>query len=199
MSALREELFEALPPLQEGRLRRTEEKNYPPYLDIENSLLHRVLETGRGLPILLSVVWMAAAREIGLPCSVTARLPGSVLIRVHVDGGKDPLRDVYVDTFSSGKHMAWEELREFASRQVGATAVPPDEYVKALVARCPPAEVYARMVRNVVGALQEREDAVRLLEFLERGGPVSPLDALQEEDGGEEEGWVPFGSGKRDE
>lgn len=67
------------------------------YEDVRSSLLHQVLRRGRGLPILLSVVWCEVAARLDLP-AVPLGLPGHVLVCLG-----DPLDEhVVVDPFASG-------------------------------------------------------------------------------------------------
>jgi hypothetical protein len=68
----------------------------PDYEDVRSSLLHEVLRRGRGLPILLSVVWCEVAARVGV-AAVPLGLPGHVLVRVG---------DVVVDPFAGGRRVA---------------------------------------------------------------------------------------------
>ncbi|MCW2600473.1 MAG: putative transcriptional regulator [Frankiales bacterium] len=68
------------------------------YDDVRSSLLHEVLRRGRGLPILLSVVWCEVAARLDL-VAVPLGLPGHVLVCVG-----DPLDEhVVVDPFHGGR------------------------------------------------------------------------------------------------
>lgn len=66
------------------------------YADLRSSLLHEVLRRGRGLPILLSVVWCEVAARLGVEAEPLG-LPGHVLTLV---GGAD---GVVVDPFGGGR------------------------------------------------------------------------------------------------
>lgn len=55
------------------------------YHDPDSSLLHRVLETRQGLPITLSVVYVAIARRVRIP-AFPIGLPGHVVVGVADDG-----------------------------------------------------------------------------------------------------------------
>jgi hypothetical protein len=59
------------------------------YGDVRASLLHEVLRRGRGLPILLAVVWCEVAARCGIR-AVPLGLPGHVLVRVGADTVVDP-------------------------------------------------------------------------------------------------------------
>jgi hypothetical protein len=62
------------------------------YEDLRSSLLHEVLRRGRGLPIVLSVVWCEVARRVGVEAS-PLNVPGHVLVDVSGQ---------VVDPFSGG-------------------------------------------------------------------------------------------------
>lgn len=89
------------------------------YQDVRASLLHEVLRRGRGLPILLSVVWMQVAARLGVP-SYCLGLPGHVLV-----GLGDPEDEhVVVDPFAGGRR---------ASAPVGYPALPADALLLRLL------------------------------------------------------------------
>ncbi|WP_235799597.1 transglutaminase-like domain-containing protein, partial [Streptomyces fuscigenes] len=66
------------------------------YRRLESSLLPEVLRRRRGLPILLSVVWMEVARRAGAPVHGVA-LPGHFVV-----GFGGPGRQVLADPFAGG-------------------------------------------------------------------------------------------------
>lgn len=66
------------------------------YQRLESSLLHAVLRRRRGLPILLSVVWMEVARRAGAPVYGVA-LPGHFVV-----GFGAAEEQVLVDPFDGG-------------------------------------------------------------------------------------------------
>lgn len=67
------------------------------YEDLRSSLLHEVLRRGRGLPIMLSLVWAEVAARVGLRASCLG-LPGHVMVCLG-----DPDGDhVVVDPFHGG-------------------------------------------------------------------------------------------------
>ena len=69
--------------------------------DVRSSLLHEVLRSRRGLPIVLSVVWCEVAARLDL-VAVPLGLPGRVLVCVG-----DPLdENVVVDPFQGGEVAA---------------------------------------------------------------------------------------------
>lgn len=69
------------------------------YDRLESSLLHEVLRRRRGLPILLSVVWLEVARRAGAPVYGLG-LPGHFTV-----GFGDPEEGVVVDPFAGGASL----------------------------------------------------------------------------------------------
>ncbi|MDP9183287.1 MAG: transglutaminase-like domain-containing protein [Actinomycetota bacterium] len=67
------------------------------YDDLRSSLLHEVLRRGRGLPILLSVVWCEVAQRVGVPAACLG-LPGHVMVCLGSPDGDH----VVVDPFNGG-------------------------------------------------------------------------------------------------
>src|SRR5215210_192398 len=99
----------------------------------DNSMLDRVLERRRGLPILLSVVYVAAAGRAGVPLAGVG-LPGHFVVG-HF--GTD--RPVLLDPFAGGA-----ELRGDVDAQ----------WVRPWT----PSETAMRMLNNLVGSYQRRGD-----------------------------------------
>ncbi|MFE3560653.1 transglutaminase-like domain-containing protein [Streptomyces sp. NPDC059193] len=69
------------------------------YERLSSSLLHEVLRRRRGLPILLSVVWLEVARRAGAPVYGLG-LPGHFVV-----GFGDPAEGVVVDPFAGGASL----------------------------------------------------------------------------------------------
>jgi regulator of sirC expression with transglutaminase-like and TPR domain len=137
--------------------------NVNDYYDARNSFLHVVLETRRGIPITLSVLYIELATQIGL----TARgvsFPGHFLVKL-----KMPQGEVVIDPFT-GHSLSREELDEllvpYRKRQglEGDFEVPLGLFLQA----APPREVVARMLRNLKEIHRTAEDWTRLLAVQQR-------------------------------
>lgn len=75
------------------------------YGDLRSSLLHEVLRRRRGLPLLLSVVWLEVARRLGVAASPVA-LPGHVVVAIgDLDG-----EHVLVDPFAAGRLLEPDDV-----------------------------------------------------------------------------------------
>ena len=120
--------------------------NAQDYYDPDNSYLHRVLETRRGIPITLAVLFAEMARQSGLDVEGVA-FPGHFLIRANLHGGGL----VVIDPFS-GRSLDSDELdRRAAPHGVGA---------QRLLRPAPARHILIRMLNNLhlVYAQQGRGD-----------------------------------------
>lgn len=87
------------------------------YQRLESSLLHEVVRRRRGLPILLSVVWMEVARRAGAPVYGVA-LPGHFVVGIG-----EVEAQVLADPFDGGRVMSADDASVLV---VGGTGVPLD-------------------------------------------------------------------------
>lgn len=119
------------------------------YRRLESSLLHEVLRRRRGLPILLSVVWMEVARRAGAPVYGVA-LPGHFVVGFGTAGER-----VLVDPFDGGRVLTGMDAELLV---VGATGTPLDP---SLLEPAAASEVVLRILNNVrawAAARPERSD-----------------------------------------
>ncbi|MGV9357435.1 SirB1 family protein [Streptomyces misionensis] len=127
------------------------------YERLESSLLHEVLRRRRGLPILLSVVWLEVARRAGAPVYGVA-LPGHFVIGFGAPGER-----VLADPFEGGRVLSGPDAELLV---VGATGAPLDP---ATLGPAPPLEVVQRILNNIrawAAARPEHSDvALRAVEL----------------------------------
>ncbi|MFJ6083737.1 tetratricopeptide repeat protein [Streptomyces sp. NPDC092369] len=107
------------------------------YQRLESSLLHEVLRRRRGLPILLSVVWMEVARRAGAPVYGVA-LPGHFVV-----GFGPPEQQVLADPFAGGRVLGGGDAELLVA---GATGAPLDA---SMLTPADPLEVVLRILNNV--------------------------------------------------
>lgn len=120
------------------------------YRRLESSLLHEVLRRRRGLPILLSVVWIEVARRAGAPVYGVA-LPGHFVVGFGEPNG----RHVLADPFDGGRLLTDEDAAVLVA---GATGAPPTEQ---MLAPADPLEIVLRVLNNIrawAAARPERSD-----------------------------------------
>ncbi|MFF5720061.1 tetratricopeptide repeat protein [Streptomyces buecherae] len=120
------------------------------YRRLDSSLLHEVLRRRRGLPILLSVVWLEVARRAGAPVYGVA-LPGHFVVGFGDPAGAHAL----VDPFDGGRPLTDEDAGLLVA---GATGTP---LSPALLAPAEPLEIVLRVLNNIrawAAARPERTD-----------------------------------------
>ncbi|NUP18775.1 MAG: tetratricopeptide repeat protein [Streptomyces sp.] len=119
------------------------------YQRLESSLLHRVLQRRRGLPILLSVVWMEVARRAGAHVYGVA-LPGHFVV------GFGPTDEqVLADPFDGGRVLTGSDAELLVAGATGAALHP------SMLTPADPLEVVLRILNNVrawAAARPERTD-----------------------------------------
>ncbi len=85
------------------------------YYFLGNSYLPKVLETKRGIPVTLALVYVAVARLVGLEAD-GVNSPAHFLARVRDSEG-----DLYVDVFSGGQALTYTEALDRLERIAGRT------------------------------------------------------------------------------
>jgi regulator of sirC expression with transglutaminase-like and TPR domain len=133
------------------------------YYDPDNSYLHRVLSTRRGIPITLAVLYVEFASQIGLSARGVS-FPGHFLVKLRMPGG-----EVVIDPFT-GQSLSRDELDELLApykRRRGLEGdfdAPLGLFLQAAPAR----DVLARMLRNLKEIHRAAADWLRLLAVQER-------------------------------
>ncbi|EIV95661.1 transglutaminase-like domain-containing protein [Frankia sp. QA3] len=117
------------------------------YDDLHSSLLPDVLRRRRGLPILLSVVWLEVAHRLGV-AAYPVGLPGHVVVAVG-----SPEDFVLVDPFAAGRLLTIHD----AAAKVRAAGV---AFNRAHLAPMSPRDVLTRILGNI-RILAARSDTPR--------------------------------------
>jgi hypothetical protein len=113
------------------------------YQDLRSSLLHEVLRRRRGLPLLLSVVWLEVAARLDVP-AYAAALPGHVVVGI----GDPEDEHVLVDPFAGGRVLTPQDVAQRGG--VVGLLDPPElllrllTNIRALASRQPPSLDVAR-------------------------------------------------------
>ncbi|MFJ9023836.1 tetratricopeptide repeat protein [Streptomyces sp. NPDC102259] len=110
------------------------------YERLESSLLHRVLVRRRGLPILLSVVWVEVARRAGAPVYGVA-LPGHFVVGLGPPA--DLERQVLVDPFDGGRILSGDDAESLVTGATGARLEP------SMLIPAEPLDVVMRILNNI--------------------------------------------------
>ncbi|MFF5333003.1 tetratricopeptide repeat protein [Streptomyces sp. NPDC013181] len=107
------------------------------YRRLESSLLHEVLRRRRGLPILLSVVWIEVARRAGAPVYGVA-LPGHFVV-----GFGDPAERVLADPFAGGRPLSDQDAELMVTSATG------ERWEPSSLEPARPLEVVLRVLNNI--------------------------------------------------
>lgn len=136
--------------------------------DPDDALLDEVLRRRRGLPVTLTVVWVAVARRLRLRVFPIG-LPGHVV--AGIDG---PDGIVVVDPFSGGRILAERQLADLVRIGTGGRS----EYTRAMLRPSVTPAVVRRILNNLTrdyttaGQLADALWTVELKQLL----PASPVD-----------------------
>ncbi len=140
------------------------------YYDPRNSLLNDVIDRRLGIPITLSIVYLAVARRLGLATNGVS-FPAHFLIRVELR--PQPL---ILDPFNDGQILVAKDLRALLQSSGMSEANAP---LKQLLGATSNTDVISRVLRNLKRIYLEREDAGRSLPVVEHLLALEP-DAVGE-------------------
>jgi regulator of sirC expression with transglutaminase-like and TPR domain len=137
--------------------------NVNDFHDPRNSYLPEVLNTRRGIPITLALLYAEIAGQVGLDASGIS-FPGHFLVKLRMPRG-----EVVIDPFS-GQSLSRDELDErllpFRRQRglVGEFEAPLGLFLQS----APPRDVIARLLRNLKDIHRGSADLARLLPVLDR-------------------------------
>lgn len=137
-----------------------------------NSYVHQVLNTRRGIPISLAVLWLELAWGVGLKADGVS-FPGHFLVKVYVDEGiliQDPL---------TGRGLTQSMLAERLEPYREGWGLGPEEIAPLHMFLQPAAErdIIERMLRNLQSVYLQPQQAPLLLGVLHRLIVLRPDDA----------------------
>lgn len=153
------------------------EGNVNDYYSPENSLVHRVLDTRRGIPITLALLLVEIGTQVGLKLAGIS-FPGHFLVKCSLPQG-----EVVIDPFS-GRSLSRQELDERLQpyRQsrglVGDFEVPLGLFLQSAT----PRETLARLLRNLKEIHRTAEDWPRLRAVMDRLVRVLPQEWTERRD-----------------
>lgn len=151
--------------------------NVNDYYDPDNSYLHRVIRTRRGIPISLAVLYMELAQQIGLTMKGIS-FPGHFLMKLSVQSG-----DIVLDPFN-GASLSREDLEErlepYFEQQSYPGAIPLSYYLHA----AHPREILVRMLRNLKTLFVEHMRWQRVLGVQQRLLILLPDEITERRDRG---------------
>lgn len=150
------------------------------YYDPDNSYIHRVIATRRGIPISLAVVYMELAQQIGLDMKGVS-FPGHFLMKLSVQSG-----EIVLDPMN-GSSLSREDLEERLEPYLDQQAehdfgdeLPLAAYLRA----AHPREILARMLRNLKAIFMESQRWQQVLDVQERLVILLPEEITERRDRG---------------
>ncbi len=132
--------------------------NTDDYYDPRNSFLSDVLDRRTGIPITLSLVYLAIARRLDFPM-VGIGLPGHFLIRPNFDD-----LEIFVDAFNQGEVLFLQDCKDRLTQLYGSTV----EMLPSFLEPITPQQFLARMLTNLKVIYLNRGDILRAVAAIER-------------------------------
>ena len=142
------------------------------YYDPANSYIHHVLQTRRGIPISVALIWLELADSIGLPVEGIS-FPGHFMVKVLLPQGQVVLDPLSGESYSA--NALSERLQPFLD-QAGITpdeAAPLGLYLQA----AGPRDIVERMLRNLQEIHVSQRDWGMLVAVLSRLILLLPANA----------------------
>jgi regulator of sirC expression with transglutaminase-like and TPR domain len=133
------------------------------YYDPDNSFVHALLRTRRGIPISMALLWMELAQ--GLSLSVTGiGFPGHFMLKINL-----PMGQAVIDPMT-GQSLSREELSERLEpyRKHSSLYEDMDTPLGLYLQSSPPRDIIARMLHNLKEIYRTQEDWPRMLAVQER-------------------------------
>ena len=135
--------------------------NINDYYEPDNSFVHMMLQTRRGIPVSLAVLWMELAQGVGLSVQGLC-FPGHFLVKVGLPKGMAVMDPV------SGRSLGREDLADKLAAFQGSTSRSSDAILDTYLQGATPRDIVARMLRNLKEIYQTQEDWTRLLATINR-------------------------------
>lgn len=153
--------------------------NVNDYQAVDNSYLHRVLATRRGIPISLAVIYLELAAQLGLTAKGIS-FPGHFLVKLKLPAGEAVLDPFTGQTLS--RDALEERLAPYRQQQglVGDFEVPLGLYLQP----ASPREILTRMLHNLRRLHQVAGDLNRQLAVQNRLVRLLPLSWDERRDRG---------------
>lgn len=141
--------------------------NSKDYYNPDNSYLNRVLETRRGIPISLALVYIGVAEALGLRIEGLG-FPGHFLLKLSVGEGtnkeKDPsAKPVIIDPFA-GQVLSINDCKDLLAVASGNTLPFKPEFLNRVSNR----DILRRMLGNLKAIYMNKSDYVQALSLCDR-------------------------------
>ena len=151
--------------------------NVNDYYDPDNSYLHKVLISRKGIPISLAIIYMELAHQIGIEVKGIS-FPGHFLMKVPVKSG-----DIIIDPFN-GASLSREEIEQRIEPYLNSEQEHSELSLTRLLADAEPREILVRMLRNLKALFAELPDWQQFLNVQQRLMILLPDDMNERRDRG---------------
>ena len=138
--------------------------NSQEYADPRNSYLNEVLDRRLGIPISLSVVFIAAAQKLGIPASGVG-LPGHFIVLIE-----DPEGSIYLDPFHGGTRLSIDDCAQLVRTTTSYAGPFQKEWLQPVT----PLAILTRMLNNLKNIYIQQENwsyALKVVEHLRLAQP----------------------------
>jgi len=137
------------------------------YDDLQNANLMSVIDSRKGLPVALAILYIHAARHQGWQIE-GLRFPRHFLIRLYGAGGDQ----VIIDPFDDGRVMEAQDLRRLIQRFSGDGADLRPDYYQAVTDR----DILVRLLDNIKTRCLKANDLGQTINILARLVLITPDD-----------------------
>ena len=144
------------------------------YYDPRNSFLNDVIDRRTGIPITLSLVYLAIAQRLDFPM-VGIGMPGHFLIRPIQED-----MDIFVDAFSQGEILFPQDCQDRLNQMSGQSVEMQPQFLAAVTSR----QFLARMLTNLKATYLDRGEMEKVLAAIERILLLFPNAAFELRDRG---------------
>jgi regulator of sirC expression with transglutaminase-like and TPR domain len=124
------------------------------YYNTDNHYIHKVIETKRGVPIALSVIYMLVLRRLNFPVQGIG-MPGHFIVKYEF--GSKPL---FADPFNAGSILSIDDCRRSLLKLGYAFK---DEYLEPVTNR----QILERMLRNLVLVFEKQNQSMKMQSLLQ--------------------------------
>ena len=134
------------------------------YYDPGNSFLNTVLDKKTGIPITLSIIYVEAAKNIGLDLKIVG-FPGHVIVKYK--------NEIILDPFYRGRLLTIENLEEILDRNFGDGV----EFVPEYLNEATTEQLLTRLLRNLKNAYTQSyadDSAMKCTDMILGMQPESP-------------------------
>lgn len=138
--------------------------NTAAYDDPRNSFLNDVLSRRLGIPITLSLIYLAVAERLHLP-AFGVGLPGHFVVGVHARGD-----DLYFDPFHGGGRLSAADCARLVELTVGYNGAFQPSWLTAVSNK----EILSRMLNNLRIIYMQQEQWAKAIAVVERMRQVQP-------------------------